>query len=233
MSIAIDVILGVLFLASVIASAKKGIIRTVLEIAAFLIAIVLAFQLSAPLAKTCYDSFLSSRVEERIYEQLPDDESGITYSNQAQLVLSALPDFAKSYIEKSGNGDSLLQAVVTGNYSGKDAAKQLNEEVAAPVCETILTSIFFLVLCLVFSAVLSWLANLIAKGFKVPVLSTVNKLLGALFGAVKGVVVVFLAVVILLFISPRIGGELKTGVDESRIVNFAESYIPESFSINF
>ena len=184
MNIAIDVILAAIFLACVIASAKKGIIRTVLEIVAFLAAIVLAFQLAAPFARTCYNTFLSSRVEERIYEQLPGDGSGITYSNQAQAVLEALPDFysnqaqavlealpdfAKTYLEKSGEGDSFLQQVVSGNYSGKDAAKQLNEQIAAPVCETILTSVFFLLLSLVFSAVLSWLAKLISKGFKVPV----------------------------------------------------------------
>ena len=62
-NIAIDVILAAIFLACVIASAKKGIIRTVLEIVAFLAAIVLAFQLAAPFARTCYNTFLSSRVE--------------------------------------------------------------------------------------------------------------------------------------------------------------------------
>lgn len=232
MNIAIDVILAAIFLACVIASAKKGIIRTVLEIVAFLVAIVLAFQLAAPFAKTCYDTFLSSRVEERIYEQLPDDNTAITYSNQAQLVLEALPDFAKNYLEKTGEGDSFLKQVVSGNYSGEDAAKQLNEQIAAPVCEAILTSVFFLLLSLVFSAVLSWLANLISKGFKVPVLSTVNKVLGGLFGALKGAVVVFLAVVILLILAPRIGGEFRTGIETSSIVGFAESYIPESFAIN-
>lgn len=232
MNIAIDVILAAIFLACVIASAKKGIIRTVLEIVAFLAAIVLAFQLAAPFARTCYDMFLSARVEERIYEQLPGDGSGITYSNQAQAVLEALPDFAKTYLEKSGEGDSFLQQVISGNYSGKDAAKQLNEQIAAPVCETILTSVFFLLLSLVFSAVLSWLAKLISKGFKVPVLSTVNKILGGLFGALKGAVVVYLAVVILLVLAPRIGGEFRTGIETSSIVSFAESYIPESFAIN-
>ena len=232
MNIAIDVILAAIFLACVIASAKKGIIRTVLEIVAFLAAIVLAFQLAAPFARTCYNTFLSSRVEERIYEQLPDDNSAITYSNQAQVVLEALPDFAKNYLEKTGEGDSFLKQVVSGNYSGRDAAKQLNEQIAAPVCETILTSVFFLLLSLVLSAVLSWLANLISKGFKVPVLSTVNKILGGLFGALKGVVVVYLAVVILLVLAPRIGGEFRTGIETSSVVGFVESYIPDSFAIN-
>ena len=59
MNIAIDVILAAIFLACVIASAKKGIIRTVLEIVAFLAAIVLAFQLAAPFARTCYNTFFT------------------------------------------------------------------------------------------------------------------------------------------------------------------------------
>ena len=70
MSLAIDLGLLAVVLISVIVSAKKGLVRTVLELVAFAAAILLAAQLCTPMATACYDNLLSARVESEIEEKL-------------------------------------------------------------------------------------------------------------------------------------------------------------------
>ena len=77
MSLAIDLSLVAVVLISVIVSAQKGLVRTVLELVAFAAAILLAAQLCTPMATACYDNLLSTRVESRIEEKLNTEEGEI------------------------------------------------------------------------------------------------------------------------------------------------------------
>lgn len=230
----LDLILLAVFIVAVVFSAKKGIVRTLLEIAAFVLSIFLAFQLAAPMAESFYDNFLEVRVQERIEEKLPAGNAVESNTEKAVAVLEGIPSFAKKYLENSGfNADALAQQIALGRYSNSSIAEELEENFAKPASVAVLTATFFLLLCIVLCAVLQAIAGGISKLFKAPIVSTLNKGLGALFGAVKGLVIVCIAAILLSVFAPRIGGAFQTAVDSSRVIAFAESNLFESFSINF
>lgn len=230
MQIVIDLILLGVFLAAVFISAKKGIVRTVLDVVAFVLALVLAAQLSAPLAKGCYDAMLSDRVETTIEQKLSENENA-SAAKKAALVVDSLPGFAKAYIEASNSDVSgRIAQIASGNYTAANAAADLNKEIARPACIAVLTSIFFLLLFAVLCALLQKLAKVLAKAFKLPIIGTVNTVLGGVFGALKGGVLVFIAAALLLLLAPRIGGTFGEAVDGSQIVRLLESYIPWAVS---
>lgn len=229
MSLVIDIILLGILVVAIIFSAKKGIVRTVLEIAAFVLTLVLAAQIAAPAAKTLYSSFLSERVEDKIADTLSESEAA-TNTKKAAAVMESLPGFAQSYLAKTGVlPENLAPQIATGNMDIAETAAYLNTKIAQPICETVLTGILFLLFCVAFSVILQFLAGVISRAFELPVVKTANAALGAVFGAIKGCVIIYIAVALLVFIAPRSsGGQFRQAVNDSRIVSFTEQYLPES-----
>lgn len=224
----IDILLICIFLAAVLVAAKKGIVRTVLDIAAFVLTVLLAAQIASPIAKTLYSSCMSDRIEAKIEETLTTGEAA-TNTKKAAAVLESVPGFVKGYLEKSGiNADTLAQKIASGQ-AGKDTASYLETELAQPICEAVLTGILFLLFCAVLGGLLQWVAGGIAKLFKLPIVKTANAALGAVFGALKGAVLVYIAVALLVFLAPRASdGKIQQAVHDSQVVTFTEQYLPES-----
>lgn len=223
MSLAIDLGLLAVVLISVIVSAKKGLVRTVLELVAFAAAILLAAQLCTPMATACYDNLLSARVESEIEEKL-DTPEGATSVKKASAVLQSLPDFAKRYAEGSDSTvAALTEQIANGDYSGTDAAKLLNENIAKPVCEAVLRAVLFLMLFAVLGGVFDWLAKVLSKLFKVPIVKNVNALLGGVFGALKGCAFVLVAALLLTAIAPYADTAYREALQASHIVSFVGS----------
>ncbi len=228
MSLAIDVCLLAVLLVAVIASAKKGLVRTVLELVAFAAALLLAVQLCAPMAKACYENVLSERVETKIAEELRVSESASAIK-KASVVLDSLPGFVKGYVQGSDTSVAkLAEQIANGNYSDRDAAKLLNENIAQPVCETVLSAVLFLLLFAVLGGVFQWLVSVLSKLFKIPIVKNVNALLGGVFGAVKGCAFVFVAVFLLTAVAPYIEDTAyREALQSSHIVSFVSGWLPD------
>ncbi|MGN0519256.1 MAG: CvpA family protein [Candidatus Fimenecus sp.] len=224
----IDIIFVCIFFAAVVVAAKKGIVRTVLDIAAFVLTVVLAAQIAAPMARTLYSTFMSDRIEAKIEDTLTTGEAA-TNTKKAAAVLESLPGFVKGYLEKSGvSADTLAQQIASGQ-AGKDTAAYLADEVAQPICESVLTGILFLLFCAVLGCLLQWAAGGVSKLFKLPIVKTANAALGAVFGAVKGAVLIYIAVALLVFLAPRASNsKIQQAVHDSQVVTFTEQYLPES-----
>lgn len=224
----IDIILLGILLVAIVASAKKGIVRTVLEIAAFVLTLVLAAQIAAPAAKMLYSTFMSDRIEAKIEDTLTANEAA-TNTKKAAVLVDSLPEFAKSYLEKTGVNTSVLAQKIASGQAGADTAAYLNREFAQPICETALTGLLFLLFAAAIGVLLQFLAKAISKAFKLPIVKTANAALGGVFGAAKGAVLIYIVVALLVFLAPRGGtGKLRQAVDESRVVMFTEQYLPES-----
>ena len=68
MSLILDLAVVAVILINVILSAKKGFVKTIVEVVGFIAALSLAFSLSTPIAEYTYDSFIGPAVENRLSE---------------------------------------------------------------------------------------------------------------------------------------------------------------------
>ncbi len=224
MQFAIDILFLAILVFAVIVSAKKGLVRTVLEIAAFVLSVVLAAQLAAPMANTCYDSFLSEQVENKIYTELSESDEHLSDMKTVLVTVDSLPEFIRnSFDHADSDVGTVIQQITASGTSDAEIAKQLNEQVARPLGVMVLTSILFLLVFVLANALLQWLAKTIAKAFKVPIVRTVNGVLGGVFGAVKGCLLIFLVCTVFIFLAPYIGGDFQEAVNGSSVVSFVEN----------
>ncbi len=227
MTLVLDIILVVIFAAFVLTAAKKGFVKTLLELVASILALVLAYQFSPVVAQSVYDGFLRENMITSVEEQLDESLNVSTAAKKAEVTLEALPDFVVSLASSAGVeiGD-IKSKISSEKFSSENIATELVDKVAQPIVVGALTIVAFMLLAIILLFALKFLAHIISKLFDVPLIGTTNKLLGALLGACKGIIVVVFLCTVLEFVFANGDGEMTVAVKESFVINLLDNINP-------
>lgn len=227
MSIVLDVILVVIFAAFVLTAAKKGFVKTLLELVAVVAALILSYQLSPVVAQGAYDGFVKESMITSIEAQIDDNFNTATSAKKAEITLEALPDFMVSLASSAGVEINDIKAkIASEKFSSQNIATELVEKVAEPIVIGALTIVFFMILAIILIFALKFVAHLISKLFDVPLIGTANMLLGGALGACKGVIVLLFLCTILDFLFAKGDGELATAVNDSFVIGLLDNINP-------
>lgn len=227
MSIILDVILVAIFAAFVFFAAKKGFMKTLLELVAVIAALALSYQFSSTLAKGVYDSMVKDNMITAIEEQIDDNVDISTAAKKAEVTIDALPKFVVSVASSVGvDVDSIKSKIISENLNSSNIATELVEKVAEPIVIGALKIVSFILLSVILIFILKFAAGFISKLFDVPIVGTANRVLGGLLGACKGVVVLVFICTVLDFIFANGDGELATAVNESYVIGLLDNINP-------
>lgn len=212
-SLIIDLILVLIFAVFIINGRKRGFINTALSLAASAIAIFVAYKYAMPVAQWADGAFIKSAAVNTFSEAI-----SAHLSSGAQAVIDSVP----SYItEAAAAGGVSLQELISGigsSINAEQAAEQIYGAIYSIIILPVLTVVAFLAIYAIISFILSFAVKAIDKVFKLPGLKGLNKTLGGLLGAVKGVAAVAILCAVLVtfrvFIQPEF---LATAIDEAMI----------------
>lgn len=177
MSIIIDIVIIAIILFCLYRGYKKGLIGLAFSIISFIVAILIALILFVPIS-----SFVIDKTE------FDDDIRNAIVNNF-------------NTEEETENGESNFITSYINEQIDEAKGKTL-EVVAIEISELCIKGIVFIALFIVARIVLIFvkaIANLIAK---LPILSQFNKLGGIVFGLLKGFVITYGVLAILLLVSP-------------------------------
>lgn len=229
MSIVIDLALVAVVVVIIILAARRGIVVTIAEVLAFVIAIVLAAYTAKPVAQVMYKAFFYKTVQRELYENLPSDGKGLTTSQKAQYCFDNMPEFAKKQCEKVGINVSTITTQLQKTKLGTtDMYKELEDKIVRPIATEVLKHILYFFLAIIYGIILKLIFGAIAKGMlSSDALEKADKFVGALIGVAEGVVVVFLICNLLVYIQPRIEKpEIKQAISDSKIVQICDNFNP-------
>ena len=227
MSIILDVILIAIFAAYVITAAKKGFVRTLLELVAVVAAIFLSFQISPVISQTVYDGFVEKEIVATLEEQISENVDALSVTEKANAVLDSIPDFAVSLASSAGVEISTIKDQISSQkFDSQNLAQSLVDKIAEPIVVGALTIIIFILLAVVLMIALKFVAKLISKLFDIPLVKSVNKSLGGVLGAIKGALVVVVICTALRFIFGGGDGELSVAVNDSFVVGLLDEINP-------
>jgi uncharacterized membrane protein required for colicin V production len=186
MSIIFDVLTVIIIIAIIWSSAKKGLVRSVIELAGYIASLIVAAVLSIPVGNWIYLHLLKTFFDNQAAGYISSLTGGAReafgqFLTQYNLSSDLLSGAAKS------SGDALNGAVM----SGVGAIGQI-------VGRGIAFVIIFLV-CMILVRIIARLANIINR---LPVIRGVNKFGGALIGVVKAALVMFVLCTIIAFMIP-------------------------------
>lgn len=227
-------ILDIFFLAfavlTIFIARKKGFVLTLLDFAAFFIAVFLAIPVSGWLAEGVYNTFISQSVVTALESQLPSAASGAEIAAQVNAVLSDFPDFVTAYASSIGIDISeISRQVSAAGASAGSLAQTVEANIVAPIVTAVCKAIIFVILLIIFVILLKIAARLINQFFKLPVLKTLNGTLGAVLGVLKAAV----SIVIICSVIGLIGEltaestpVIQNSVNDSVVAEFVNDHNP-------
>lgn len=205
-SVMMDVVIAAVLIIFTAAGWKNGLIRSLVGLAAMILAVVLSAQLSRAAAPELVDRYLRPATYAAIEERAEELSAGAEVSSMEELrqnlyqVLEAIPnEFIREHTQ--GALDSVLPPGETLGGAVRMPLEELGRDMADAVLDTLVRDVLQSVLCGVLFVVLSIVFRLAARVLriveKIPGVRQLNELGGALAGFGKGVILVCLAVWVL------------------------------------
>ena len=210
----IDGIVGLIILAAAIVGAVKGIGDTVLRIAGIIGGLALGTVYSGKVAEWLSTTRLSTSLHDHIYGVLSVDGSD-------EVVKSNMAERGTDAIISEGNDTTLLGSISRslGDILG-NAADRAAEDAAARLTEIAL-SIFSFVIILLAVAIVVFLIRLLIRSLrdKSLALGFADRTLGLVLGAVRGLLLAWVAVALLIpvttWLSPENVPAMITALQET------------------
>ena len=195
MAYLLDGAILVLFLVMVVIGSRRGFIKTIAGVAAFVVALVLASMLGGPVSDCVYEHSVEPAVIKAIDAQVGE---GSAAAEKLDMALVDMPGFVTNILNNAQieSGADILEKL-TATEEGESVAQSVSRQVVTPIVMPLLKMLCSLLLFLAASVLVSILLKALNVVAKLPLLKQLNKSLGALAGALLGVLWVFFAVSVL------------------------------------
>ncbi len=182
MGVILDLIVVAIVAVMVFISAKRGFIRTLIEVVGFVAALVIAFTFSTPLANGTYDKVIAPAVITAVEGAASD-----TTTSAADAVMATVPDFIANNAESFGLSVEQLSQKISGGENIAEAAKSVSDNLIKPIAVKVLALVISTVMIVVLIFVVNVLAKLLNKVFSFSLVGKLNRTLGGVVGFFKGI----------------------------------------------
>lgn len=202
----IDIVIAVVLIAFTAAGWKHGLIRTLVGLAAMVLAVGLSSQIARAAAPEIVDRYLRpatyAAIEERAQELAKGEEVSSVEDLRRDLsqVLDAIPnDFIREKAQDALDGLLPQGEALSGALLAP--LEELGRDMADKVLDTLVQDVLRSILCAALFVILSAVFRIVARALriveKLPGVRQLNELGGALAGLAKGLVLVCLALWVL------------------------------------
>lgn len=205
MGIILDLIILAIIVIFAFLSAKKGFVRTLIELVGFFLAIFIASSISPAISNGVYDKFIEPAIVDSVDNiQIEDSVIGnVTVSGTEDYI----PDFVKKLLGENFSIEAFEAKISENIQNGtRVAVTTASREVIKPIVITLLNAIFTLLISVILMFIFGIVAKFVNKLFSFSIIGKLNKILGALLGMIKGGIVssvVAAAISFLITVSPN------------------------------
>ncbi len=187
---------------------KRGFVKEFISLVGVVVAVILAFFLSAPCASYIYENFATQKVHEKVQALVPDN-SEITSEGGGSLNLDKIKELIPpKYADAAESvGVNLKEAIDSINFKDGESVAEtvrnaIEEKIAQPVVQAVLRIVIFIVLFILIRILLGIIVKCTNLVTKLPGIKMLNKLLGFVFGLAKGGIIVYAIIYCYNFVSP-------------------------------
>ena len=218
----IDLILVVIFLATIYSGYARGLVLSLLSFARYLIGFPLAFFVANTYSNDVYNLFVKDAAEKTVSENL-----------SSTVDIDALVSSVQEAVENIPFGLSgIVDLSFLNSLSQSNASVAIVDNVVEPIALAVVKIVLFVLTIAVF-CVITWLvAKLIKKLEKIKhmPLKITNRILGAVFGLFKAVILTAALCAVLVFVGDTFfsssQNEFLNQVNSSKIIEIVNEYSP-------
>lgn len=193
-SVVLDFIAVAVFTALVVKGYKKGFLKTIVLATGTLASLLVAFWLSRWLADLIFANMIRGSVLQNISDTLSGLSNSTSAAGAVPAVIAALPAFILNpMLVQYGSKETMIVEI---QKNVGDTLSDLGETITDTVVSPVVTMLLQMVLCLLIFIICVIIIKIIAKALgavrRIPLVGTLNAVLGAVVGAVQGLIVLFL-----------------------------------------
>lgn len=210
MTLLVDlIIIGIIALCAILGY-FRGLTKALLKIVSFVLAIVIAFVLFKPISilvinHTKIDDNIQSAIEEKMVGVVDNFNGNI---EEAMKENSSMPEVMTQYIQ---------DAVAENKGNSEEAARQAAKNVA----DIIINAGTWILVFILARIILIFAKSLLELIVKLPVIKQMDKIGGVAYGLLEGIIIVYVALAILSFVSPMFdSAEVLSAVNHAAIGGF-------------
>ena len=194
MSILLDLIIVALIALGVILGIKRGFVRTVIEVAGCLLILFIAMTAAEPVSQSIYEGSVRPAIENAVISGVSDDDTDDA-DDTVDKTFQALPGVATNLLKTFGvTPDSVKKDL---SNSAKETVPTIAAKVAdlaQPPLTGLIRVLFVVILFIIGMIVVRLLARTANKlADHIPVVGTLNKMLGGVAGVFWGLAIAFVA----------------------------------------
>lgn len=199
-AIILDVLIAAILLTAILRGTWRGLFLSLSGVIVLILAMIGA-NLGAKALTQPVSDWATPKIEERIAAKVEKTLAERT-EEQGQTLEELLPDHLKNLLDRTGLMEKLRGALERrAEDSVAATAKAIAAAVARELVETFAYAILYILIFVALVILLRLAALAINLVLRLPVLSGVNTLGGALLGLLEGMMVVWL----LIWLAPRLG----------------------------
>lgn len=197
MTIVVDLVILAIIVLCIIIGYIRGLTGSLIKIVSFILALIIAFILFVPVSTLIINN---TQIDENLEESI---RNVVLQNDQDEK--ENMPETITDYIGQKVNeaSDEAKEAVV--NSTSRDVALTI---VKAG------TWIALFIVARILLILLRFITSLITK---LPVIKQFDKLGGIIYGLLEGLIIIYVLLAIISFISPMMNGTLANAIDESII----------------
>lgn len=198
MSIIVDLVVIGIILLCIILGYVRGLTGSLIKILSFVLSIIIAFVLFIPISNLVINNTkIDDNLEKSIRETIIKEDEGLEDKR--------MPETIESYIS-----NKVEQAT--------DSAKEtIVNNTAREVSITIVKAGTWIVLFIVAKILLIFLKFITELIAKLPVIKQFDKLGGIIYGILEGLIIIYVVLAIIAFVSPIINVSLSNAIEKSYV----------------
>ena len=197
MSIIVDLVILAIMILCIIIDYVRGLTGSLIKILSFVLSIVIAFILFIPISNLIIDKTqIDENLEQTIRETIIGNEQ-----NKEENMPQAITDYIGQKVENVAD----------------DAKEAIADSTARDVAVTIVKAGTWILLFIIARILLIFLRFITALIAKLPVIKQCDKLGGIIYGIIEGLIIIYVLLAIISFVSPMLSGNLANAIDKSYI----------------
>ncbi len=205
MSVIIDlVIIGIIALCIIIGYVR-GLTGSLIKILSFVLSLAVAFILFVPVSNIIINNTeMDENLEKSIREIVLQTQEANEENQKQENMPSVITDYISKKIEEASN----------------QAKEAIVDSTARDVTETIIKGGTWIVLFIVARFLFILLKFVTALIAKLPVIKQCDKLGGIIYGLLKGLIITYVGLAIISFVTPMTDGTFSESINKSYIGSF-------------
>ena len=218
----LDILIVVIFLSLTIMGWKRGLFKTVMSFASYIIAFIAANMFGPRLSAYISESYLAQSIQDGILKRFASILAKPVESMDINVLLKDKPSEFVQILKDFGFSPEDVSSMVAkkGEEAGAAVNEYVAQNVAAPVVDALSGAIAFAAIFLGALIVLRLITFIVDKIVRLPVLNTINRVFGLILGIISGALLCYIFVVIVVIAMPYIQtSPLGTGTDSQKIID--------------